>query len=76
MTTLLLKSPACEIGCAQCHMACAILPSRIAWWEKEIAEAIPRGDERYTALALQAHEALVKKYAESPRASIARGAMN
>lgn len=35
--TLILRNPACEHGCITCYMACAIAPSRLAWWEGELA---------------------------------------
>lgn len=67
--TLILKQAACEIGCAECTMACAILPSRIAWWEEEIAAASAARDTRRIGMAMAAHAALYQRFAESPRAT-------
>lgn len=34
---IVLARPACQHRCATCFMECAIAPSRLAWWEKELA---------------------------------------
>ncbi len=36
--TLRSRKPACEWGCAVCHMECAIAPDRLAWWQAELAK--------------------------------------
>lgn len=33
-----LRIPACSQGCAKCFMECAIAPSRLEWWENELAK--------------------------------------
>ncbi len=72
---LILASPQCDVGCGTCTMACAILPSRLAWWENEIRLA-HAGDPEAVGLetALHAHEQLTRAYAASPRANAARAA--
>jgi hypothetical protein len=33
---MVLREPACDVGCRVCYLACAIRPARLAWWEGEV----------------------------------------
>lgn len=76
---LTLSEPACEIGCRTCLMSCAILPARLAWWERELERLYRERSLSWSSdelrgqieSALAAHEALARRYAASPRAASA-----
>lgn len=78
MQPVFLDNPACDVNCAPCAMICAMLPSRLDWWAREIIEteellALSPSSELRGRLdtARAAHARLVLKYEESPRSASA-----
>lgn len=72
---IVLAEPACDAGCLRCDLECAAMPQRLAWWEREIerlcreksTKAHCLETRRQLNIALGAHEALLARYASSPR---------
>jgi len=50
-SAVLMMEPACDVGCRTCLLECAVLPQRLAWWEREVErllrERVAAADPRH-----------------------------